>query len=404
MSALADEPDHFQRWSGDVPEAFARRLDYGRYVEEVLADAIAASSASLRHVAGVAERFAPDGDLVRVTLVDGEPIVADALVLATGLETPFQLPYLRALGDDERLIVDPWVAGALDAIADGETIATIGSSLTAIDVAGSILNRHPRATVIALSRHGNLPRSHEDPWRPRLPEPAFTVDELVVLRRPAGRGGRTPAGVRRGLAPRGGLVAADLPGAVDGGGRRRAPRVRRRLPQCVGDPPPSDRRRDRTRRGPVDRDGPDGRPRGGDPRAVDPDGGRLRIDADGGGQAGASSWAVDRIVVAIGPDDGRDGEPAARCGDRERVAAPRPAWDRDRRRPGDRPRDRRPWRDRDYRSMRSEPCARGCCGRRSPSRRSACRPRTRPAADTWTPPDSASSAVRSSTSGDPRFR
>ena len=63
-------------------------------------------------------------------------------------------------------------------IEDGETIAILGTSLTAIDVAGSILTRHPHARVVALSRNGDLPRRHEDPWRARFAEPAFTVDEF----------------------------------------------------------------------------------------------------------------------------------------------------------------------------------------------------------------------------------
>ena len=70
--------------------------------------------------------------------------------------------------------------GALDGIRDGETVEIVGSSLTAVDVAGSILTRHPAARVIAISRNGDLPRSHEDPYRPRLPEPAFTVAEFLA--------------------------------------------------------------------------------------------------------------------------------------------------------------------------------------------------------------------------------
>ena len=105
-------------------------------------------------------------------------------MLATGVELPPRLPYLEPLAGDPRLIPDPWAAGALDRIRDGELVAILGSSLTAIDVTGSILNSRPRSTVIALSRHGNLPERHEDPWRPRLPEPVFTVDEFFAFDAP----------------------------------------------------------------------------------------------------------------------------------------------------------------------------------------------------------------------------
>ena len=85
---------------------------------------------------------------------------------------------------DPRVVLDPWVPGALDGVADEDVVAVIGSSLTAIDVTGSILNARPGATVIALSRHGDLPRHHEDPWRPRLPQPAFTVEEFLAFDSP----------------------------------------------------------------------------------------------------------------------------------------------------------------------------------------------------------------------------
>lgn len=178
MSGIADDPDHFQRWSGAPAEAFLSRLDYGRYLGEVLADAVASSPARLRHVRSTVERVRGDGQGVRVTLAAGEEVSADALVLATGVELPPRLTYLEPLLGDPRVILDPWAPGALDAVRDGETVAIIGSSLTAIDVTGSILLTRPRATVVALSRHGNLPLPHEDPWRPKLPEPVFTVDEF----------------------------------------------------------------------------------------------------------------------------------------------------------------------------------------------------------------------------------
>ena len=81
-------------------------------------------------------------------------------------------------------MLTPGQPGALDGVADEDVVAVIGSSLTAIDVTGSILNAHPGATVIALSRHGDLPRHHEDPWRPRLPQPAFTVEEFLAFDSP----------------------------------------------------------------------------------------------------------------------------------------------------------------------------------------------------------------------------
>ena len=181
MTAEPDDPQHFARWAGLPGEAFARRVDFGRYLQSVLADAVAGSTATLRHERTVADRVRAleDGRLV-VDLATGGQEIGDAVVLATGLETPVRLAALEPLDGDPRLIEDPWPPGALDGIRDGETVGILGSSLTAIDVAGSILTRHPAARVIAMSRNGELPKAHEDPYRPRLPEPAFTVDEFLA--------------------------------------------------------------------------------------------------------------------------------------------------------------------------------------------------------------------------------
>jgi uncharacterized NAD(P)/FAD-binding protein YdhS len=313
MSAISGDPEHFQRWSGERPEAFARRVDYGRYVREVLAEAIAASPAALRHVRDVAERIEPAVDGVRVQLAAGEAITGDAVVLATGLETPFELAYLRGLAGDERLIVDPWAAGALDAIRDGDAVAIIGTSLTAIDLAGSILNRLPRASVVALSRHGNLPRSHEDPWRPRLPEPAFTVDEFLAFEDPlADASARLRA------------YGDDWPRAVDSL-RPIVPSLWMAMSDDLRREFLDDYRNDweiRRHRiaAEIARD-VDAWIAGGRMavhaaaiQAVEPVGDRLRITSDGDGPAQPSSWDVDRIIVAIGPNADATANPLLRQG------------------------------------------------------------------------------------------
>jgi len=178
MSALVDDPDHFRRWADAPGEAFLSRVDWGAYMGEVLAGAVAASPAQLRHVRSTVERVRVAGAGVVATLVSGEELRADSFVFATGVELPPRLDYLEPLIGDARVVFDPWARGALDAVRDRETVGILGSSLTAIDVAGSILKSRQRARVIALSRHGNLPLAHEDPWRPRLPEPVFTLDEF----------------------------------------------------------------------------------------------------------------------------------------------------------------------------------------------------------------------------------
>lgn len=295
MSAFADDLDHFRRWM-DVPgEAFPRRLDYGRYLQAVFADAVATSGAVLRHVRATVERLAPDGDGVALGLSTGDTLAADALVLATGLELPPRLGYLDPLIDDPRVVLDPWVAAALDTVADEDVVAVIGSSLTAIDVTGSILNAHPRATVMALSRHGDLPRPHEDPWRPRLPQPAFTVEEFLAMDSPLDDaverirsfGDEWPRAVDS-LRPIGQALWMamddDLKGTFLAHHRHLWDIHRHRVAADIG--------RD------LERWIAEGRfaVHGAAIRRIEPDGGRLRIIAE------AATWTADRVVVAVGPD------------------------------------------------------------------------------------------------------
>jgi len=184
MSAVRGDADHFRAWANAAPEAFLPRLEYGRYLRQVLAAAVAGSAASLEHVRARVDRLVPAAGGIEATLSTGETTRVDAAVIATGVEVPARLTWLRALDDDARVIADPWPPGALEGVEDGETVAVIGSSLTAIDVAGAILVHRPGTTVVALSRHGDLPRAHEDPWRPRLPEPVFTLDEFAAFESP----------------------------------------------------------------------------------------------------------------------------------------------------------------------------------------------------------------------------
>ena len=257
MTAEPDDPQHFARWAGLPGEAFARRVDFGRYLQSVLADAVASSTATLRHERTMADRVRAleDGRLV-VDLATGGQEIGDAVVLATGLETPVRLAALEPLDGDPRLIEDPWPPGALDGIRDGETVGILGSSLTAIDVAGSILTRHPAARVIAISRNGELPKAHEDPYRPRLPEPAFTVDEFLAWDDPFAAaaerlrsfGDDWPRAVDS-LRP----IAQQLWIAMDDEPPARVPRP---LSARLGDPPASNRGGDRPRPAPLDRRGP----------------------------------------------------------------------------------------------------------------------------------------------------
>jgi uncharacterized NAD(P)/FAD-binding protein YdhS len=176
MSAFADEPDHFARWLRNLPEPeraeagrktlaglFVRREVYGRYVQELLRDAIGrqggAQNLYIVNDSATALRPRPGGGLLLETAL-GRAYEVDAAVLAVGNFPPggARMP---------RYVDDPWAPGALDGVAsDGRPVLLLGTGLTSVDVALALLERGLKAPVYALSRRGLLPQAHapSTPW------------------------------------------------------------------------------------------------------------------------------------------------------------------------------------------------------------------------------------------------
>jgi uncharacterized NAD(P)/FAD-binding protein YdhS len=189
MSAYPDVPDDFTRWAGVDAVAFPNRMTWGRYLGERLAEAGRLPGVELRHVraratevrdAGPAD---PEGVLV-VEVNRGPALPADAVVIATGNELPSVPPILGGIAGHPRVLVDPWALEALDGIASGATVAILGTGLTALDLSASLIRHRASVHVVAMSRHGEVPRIHEDPWRPKPATPVFDVDAFRAFEDP----------------------------------------------------------------------------------------------------------------------------------------------------------------------------------------------------------------------------
>jgi uncharacterized NAD(P)/FAD-binding protein YdhS len=145
---------------------FLSRQEYGRYLLDTLADAerealqVARLSRVRAEVAAI--RRQPAGRPLRLILADGAgELQADTAILATGnaaARLPFDVP------PTGRVIADPWLPGALDAVAAdaarGASVVVVGTGLTMIDLAVMLTGASPATTVHAVSRHGLLPRTH----------------------------------------------------------------------------------------------------------------------------------------------------------------------------------------------------------------------------------------------------
>jgi uncharacterized NAD(P)/FAD-binding protein YdhS len=166
MSAIDEDAEHFLRWVRRRepmarPEDFRPRCDYGDYLAETLADHAGAVALAVRRRA--VRDVVRSGGRFRLVYDDGSDVV-DAVVLALGHAPPAALP-VTAARESPGYVADPWVAGALrdagDIAREGDTVLTVGTGLTAIDVALSLASRGRR--VVAVSRRGLLPRAHLQP-------------------------------------------------------------------------------------------------------------------------------------------------------------------------------------------------------------------------------------------------
>jgi len=166
MSAFPDQPDHFWRWlstredegrstwehCGD-PFCFVPRRIYGDYIGSLITPLLSDGECSggLRIIRGECTSIDQGLYGVAVTLSDGSRHHGDFAVLATGHETaPCQAG----------CYADPWIPPADAGVAETAKVLIVGTGLTMIDYVLSLLLAGHKGQVLALSRHGLLPRAH----------------------------------------------------------------------------------------------------------------------------------------------------------------------------------------------------------------------------------------------------
>lgn len=152
MSAFPDDPDHFRRWlaaNGDNAGAacFVRRATYGAYMTDLLAPLSA--DGRLQCLRATCTRLATTSQGVAAHLDDGRAIPADTAVLATGHALPE--------ADPTGLVLGAWQSAPPP--PDGRVVI-IGSGLSMVDQAITLMSQGHRGEIVALSRHARLPRVH----------------------------------------------------------------------------------------------------------------------------------------------------------------------------------------------------------------------------------------------------
>lgn len=174
MGAWPDQPADFGAWLESLgrpaePTSFAPRAWYGEYLSHRLREAQEAAGGRLSVVkAAVVDVGQDDGAGWIVALDDGRRIGAGALVLATGHQRPEPPSWIPAGAEARWWRPDPWTPAALAPLQPGERVLIIGAGLTMVDVCLSLTREHADgdsassggASILAISRHGLLPRPH----------------------------------------------------------------------------------------------------------------------------------------------------------------------------------------------------------------------------------------------------
>ncbi len=167
MSADPEDPYHFVAWASRRAAtvsgtAFAIRRDYGSYLEQTLDAAAAAHPGRFQHRRAYAVDVAGT-DRPTVALDDGAALAGHRVVLAFG----HAAPAVPAAVDPRALahpgfVADPWRRDALHRVRLDAPVLLLGTGLTAVDVALSLVGRGLCAPIHAVSRHGLLPLAHTE--------------------------------------------------------------------------------------------------------------------------------------------------------------------------------------------------------------------------------------------------
>ncbi len=170
MSLYPDRPTDFYDWLVEhkptrpiTPDSFVSRRWFGEYVQMRLEQAMTGKSAAVdvQIIQSATIDVVTVGEQYQLQQVDGQTLVVDVVVLATGNETPghvFSTETRQQLG--AQYIGNPWTSNPPATIAVADTVLFIGTGLTTVDHIISLTDAGHSGLMIALSHHGQFPMVH----------------------------------------------------------------------------------------------------------------------------------------------------------------------------------------------------------------------------------------------------
>jgi uncharacterized NAD(P)/FAD-binding protein YdhS len=204
MSAFHDRPHDFLDWLKQqsdpclsqplTADSFVPRQMFGDYIRHLLNREIksGAQGSDLRLVRGDALGVDEAAGGVTVRLDRGRTVEADLAVLAIGNFPPEPPPVADPAFYNSGLYrPDPWAGDAFSELDPDRPVLLIGTGLTMVDAAISLIDRGHRGPIHALSRRGLLPQRHTPsvvaPSPRAEPMPTTLVALTRFLRREADR-------------------------------------------------------------------------------------------------------------------------------------------------------------------------------------------------------------------------
>ncbi|WP_246591754.1 FAD/NAD(P)-binding protein [Nocardioides daeguensis] len=187
MSAFPDAPSDLLDWAlrtgrSSDPQGFLPRADYAIYLQDRLADV---ADDRLRIRAGRVLDVVPTATGFEV-VTERSSSSADAVVLCHGNQPPRPLATAdgAVVPDAPWHVANPWELARLRTLPADARVIVVGTGLTGIDTAITLLEDGPERHVTLVSRNGLLPKPHvgqaHTAWVTKVPDDAATADDIAA--------------------------------------------------------------------------------------------------------------------------------------------------------------------------------------------------------------------------------
>lgn len=174
MSAYEDKFDHFVErlkehhdlppaWEPITAYSFVPRYLQGAYLQAVLEEASTLTTlVTFKCIHDEVSMLSPCGKSIVIYLKSGQHVQAHQVVLAIGNFPPGNPPVTTPeFYHSPRYHRDPWLPEVLANLANNMPVLLLGSGLTMVDTAVALRAQGHIGPIMAVSRRGLLPQSHE---------------------------------------------------------------------------------------------------------------------------------------------------------------------------------------------------------------------------------------------------